>query len=627
MKLSLKKKFLVPTISATVLCLAVISIVSFMKSSKAIENLTSEQVKYVSVSLSKQVTNWINERKNDLVSFTQEDVFKNAVASSDAQALITVANQRLTAIAKANTLFEFIALAGPDGSVIASSVQNQVGSMNLAEREYFKESMAGNIAISDVIISKGSGNPVFVISSPVTVYGKIKGVLLNVIEMNQFAAAFIDSERVGETGYVYMMNDQGKVIAYPDKSKILNLDLSTYDFGRQMLEQKNGLLKYTFKEIDKIVAFSTEHKTGWIIASTANNSELFKPIHEIRNISIVVSSIGVILITGMLFFITQSIVRPINQIIKGMEEGANMVASAAGQISSSSQSMAEGASEQAAAIEETSSSMEEMASMTSGNAENAGNADGLMRNTNQVVSEANTSMNHLMRSMTDISQAGEETSKIIKTIDEIAFQTNLLALNAAVEAARAGEAGTGFAVVADEVRNLSMRAADAAKDTAELIEGIVKKIHDGTELVSNTHTAFEKVTESSDNVTTLIGEIAQASKEQSEGINQVNVSISEMDKVVQQNSSNAEESASASEEMSTQAEQLREYVGELVSLVSGEKKNHTNAISHSDLKAISHLEASWSKKNIKKERLLPRKNEIRPGQVITFEEKGDFKDF
>nr|NJM00929.1 hypothetical protein [Desulfobacula sp.] len=254
-----------------------------------------------------------------------------------------------------------------------------------------------------------------------------------------------------------------------------------------------------------------------------------------------------------------------------MGEGANQVASASAQVSSAGQSMAEGASEQAASIEETSSSMEEMASMTRRNAENAGNADGLMREANQGVTTANAAMGRLTESMREISKAGEETSRIIKTIDEIAFQTNLLALNAAVEAARAGEAGAGFAVVADEVRNLAMRAAAAAGDTARLIEGMVKKVTDGSGLVSTTSEAFGKVAESTGKAGALVTEIAQASREQSGGIDQVNIAMAQMDKVVQQNAANAEESASAAEEMSAQAEQLKEFVDELVMLVTGRR--------------------------------------------------------
>jgi methyl-accepting chemotaxis protein len=219
--------------------------------------------------------------------------------------------------------------------------------------------------------------------------------------------------------------------------------------------------------------------------------------------------------------------------------------------------------------------------MTRQNADNASQADGLMKEANQVVAQANESMMKLTGSMQEITKASEETSKIIKTIDEIAFQTNLLALNAAVEAARAGEAGAGFAVVADEVRNLAMRAAESAKDTAALIEGTVKKVSDGSELVTRTNEAFTQVAGSTSKVGELIGEIAAASNEQAQGIGQVNTAVSEMDKVTQTNAANAEESASASEEMSAQSEQLKEMINELLIMVGG-RGNFAADKSHED---------------------------------------------
>jgi methyl-accepting chemotaxis protein len=168
-----------------------------------------------------------------------------------------------------------------------------------------------------------------------------------------------------------------------------------------------------------------------------------------------------------------------------------------------------------------------------------------------------------------VSTASEETAKIIKTIDEIAFQTNLLALNAAVEAARAGEAGAGFAVVADEVRNLAIRAAGAAKSTSQLIEGIVKKIKNGSDLVSKTNEDFVKVATGVKKAGELVGEITVASQEQAQGIEQISKAVAEMDRVVQQNAANAEESASAAEELNAQAEQMKGVVMNLVNLVGG----------------------------------------------------------
>ena len=253
----------------------------------------------------------------------------------------------------------------------------------------------------------------------------------------------------------------------------------------------------------------------------------------------------------------------INQMIASMREAlaqagiaAEQVGEASGEVASSSQSLAEGASEQASALEETSSSLEEMSSMTKQNADNANQANALMQETGQVIKRAGRSMKDLIESMEGISGASEETQKIIKTIDEIAFQTNLLALNAAVEAARAGEAGAGFAVVAEEVRNLAMRSAEAAKNTSVLIEDTIKKVKVGSDLVVKTDGEFKEVAESSKKVGELVSEIAAASNEQAQGIEQVNTAVAEMDKVTQRNAANSEESASAAEEMSAQAQEL-----------------------------------------------------------------------
>jgi len=335
---------------------------------------------------------------------------------------------------------------------------------------------------------------------------------------------------------------------------------------------------------------------------------------------------GVILALGLGIIITRYLTKILNKLAGTLNEGAEQVASASGQVSSSSQSLAEGASEQAASIEETSSSLEEMASMTKQNADNSNQADNLMKEANQVVGQANGSMSQLTTQMDEISKASEETQKIIKTIDEVAFQTNLLALNAAVEAARAGEAGAGFAVVADEVRNLAMRAADAAKNTAELIEGTVKKVGDGTDLVKTTNEAFMQVAESSQKVGELVGEIAAASNEQAQGIDQTNIAVADMDKVVQQNAANAEESASASEEINAQAEQMRAAVGDLMALVGGSGKGNGKSASGVTISRSHQTHHALAAPPKGKQVVVHQAKEVSPDQVIPMDDD-DFKDF
>lgn len=303
--------------------------------------------------------------------------------------------------------------------------------------------------------------------------------------------------------------------------------------------------------------------------SDAENKSFFSKVlsyfHVMLWIVVIISIIGFVLSA----FFGISVTKLIARVAGGLGEGSDQIANASSELSSASQTLAAGSSEQAASIEETSSSLEEMASMTGQNSEHAVQADSLMKTVQGVVKLANGSMQELTVSMDAISKASEETRKIVKTIDEIAFQTNLLALNAAVEAARAGEAGAGFAVVADEVRSLAMRAAEAAKNTAGLIDDTVKKIQDGANLVDQTNDAFSQVDENASKVGHLVAEIASASKEQAEGVEQINRAVTEMDKVVQQNAASAEENASASEEMNAQAVQMKAYVAELVRLVEG----------------------------------------------------------
>jgi methyl-accepting chemotaxis protein len=267
--------------------------------------------------------------------------------------------------------------------------------------------------------------------------------------------------------------------------------------------------------------------------------------------------------------VARKLTNPLQRATGTLNQGSDQIAGAAGQIESACQSLASGATEQAASIEETSSSLEEMASMTRQNADNAGQANQIMQETNAMVTQASAAMADLTRSMEEIAQASEETQKIIRTIDEIAFQTNLLALNAAVEAARAGEAGAGFAVVADEVRNLALRAADSSRNTAALIEGTVSRIGEGVALVASTGEAFQAVKANSARVGDLISEIATASSEQAQGIEQVNSAVSEMNHVTQQNAAIAEESASASTEIHSEIVHIREGIRDVTDLVDG----------------------------------------------------------
>ncbi len=305
---------------------------------------------------------------------------------------------------------------------------------------------------------------------------------------------------------------------------------------------------------------------------TSLKARMESTVAQTNTLMVTMAVSGIVLGVVLAVLITMSIIKPIKRIIDALTAGSEQVAAASSQVSAASQSLAEGATEQAAGLEETSSSLEEMASMTKQNADNAQQANTLAVDARKAAGTGTESMHRMNEAIQEIQKSSDETSKIIKVIDEIAFQTNLLALNAAVEAARAGEAGKGFAVVAEEVRNLAMRSAEAAKNTSSMIEESVKNSKNGVDIATEVSKVLEEIVQSVGKTTDLVSEIAAACQEQAQGIDQVNTAIAQMDKVTQQNAANAEESASASEELTAQAGSMNDIVGELVSLVGGAAK-------------------------------------------------------
>ncbi len=261
-----------------------------------------------------------------------------------------------------------------------------------------------------------------------------------------------------------------------------------------------------------------------------------------------------------------------------LRQGASQVTGASSQVAQSSQQLSQGAAQQAAALEEASASLEEMASMTRRNAENARHASATVADAGRLVTSANESLRTLVTAMADIEESSGQITRIVKTIDEIAFQTNILALNAAVEAARAGEAGLGFAVVADEVRTLAQRSAQAAKDTAALVDASAASAAGGTARVQAVAGAMAAIADNSSKLGALVGDVSTATEQQAQGISQVSQAVSQMERVTQSTAATAEECAAASEELNAQAEQSLADVRTLESLVGGSGRSPVGAL-------------------------------------------------
>lgn len=590
LKLKLKGKLLLPILGIFILGIVLVQGFSYIKTGDILEAQIKDGIIREAASSTRFLDQWVDNMSGNLVNWSRDDIFLKAL-EGDSKSINDVSTFT------GNSLLDFpwyegLALVGLDGMVIAAS-PDSYADLDVSDRGYFKEALKGLQGKSEPLVSRATGNPIFVISNPITdENNSIKGVLFAVISISELYDMVLSTIKIGDSGYAFMINPDGLIIGHPNNDYILSLDVSESDYGQYMVQNKTGIYKYYFDDQKqwKLMAFSEVKEAGWIIAVTAPLGELMKPLVVVRNttvlgglITIIASGLIILLIVGR---ITKTIVsfvsifkkiaegdlqislpekeaartdeigdmaRSINDmvprlrnVISDVQVSADNVASGSNELSSSSVILSEGASQQASSIEEISSSMEEMAANIEQNAENSIETDRIATQSAIDAEEGGRSVQQSVEAMKSIAEK-------ISVIEEIARQTNLLALNAAIEAARAGEHGKGFAVVASEVRKLAEHSGSAATEIGELSYSSVKIAEKAGELLDKLVPDIQKTA-------SLIQEISSASKEQSSGAEQINTAIQQLDTVIQQNASASEEMAATSEELTSQSKVMQDSI-------------------------------------------------------------------
>lgn len=572
-KMNIRNKFLLPTILLIIVGMGVSATISYVKSKNALSASLLDNIRQRADSTAKSLESWIRDRQLDLKSWSSEEIYAKATKPSIiGKAARVSANEKLVRLKSDYGYYEDLFLADVEGKIIASSTAAVIGKINVKDRAYFKSAIAGHAFVSDAAVSRGSGNPVFFIAAPLVDKRQVKGVLAGVVSIDSFSSQFIDPIKIGRSGYAFAINKNGLIIAHPDSSKIMKDNIGKLDFGKKMLAQKNGLIPYIDESVKKEVAFKTVEGQEWIVGVNVPEAEILAPVKSLGRINLLAAAVVIGIATVLIFFVTATVVKPINRVVAGLQDAAEgdgdltkridikstdevgelarwfntfiekiqriisdvaqnaqnltnsskELAAIAGHLSESSGQTSGKAMSVSAASEQMSTTISSAAGImdktasnlnivASGAEEMTATISEIAGNTEkgrQIAEEAVGQTTHATAQIQDLGNAAVQIGKVVETITEISEQVNLLALNATIEAARAGEAGKGFAVVANEIKELAKQTAAASDEIKQQIEGIQSS-------TQSTVTEISSIADVVGQVNELVSTIAAAVEEQS----------------------------------------------------------------------------------------------------------------
>ncbi len=593
--LKIAAKLLLFGISVLAIPLITVGIFSISISGKALTKSTNDQMYARAYELSLFVDNVINDEIKMAKALSVLDITVNAIdhnSNEDADKISALNNEflKITQTEGLGEDYQVIFATDRTGTVIAASESKYYG-VSVIDREYINEALNSNSNVGSIGINKVTGKPFLPIAVPIySAENSVIGVLATLIEVSFLNDAIKDA-KIGDTGYTYIIDNKGLVIAHPNQNNVLKINASETkgmeEVSSNMIAGKRGVDKYVFEGIPKSAGYAPVKTTGWSIGLTIPDKEFLQPVNLVRNFILIIGLVFLItgimvsllfsrsisskLKEGVLFAskiasgdLTASIevnqkdeigqlanslkdmASNLNKILLDINSASTQVASGAQQISSTSQEISSGATEQASSTEEVSSAMEQLAANIQQNTESSQSADEIARKITKEATEGGEAVNETVIAMRSIAEK-------ISVIEDIARNTNMLALNAAIEAARAGEAGKGFAVVASEVRKLAENSGNAAAEITDISINSVKAAERAGALINELVPQIQKTAE-------LVQEINNSSLEQTRGAEQINQALQQLDTVIQQNASSSEEMASMAEELNSQSEMMQSNV-------------------------------------------------------------------
>jgi methyl-accepting chemotaxis protein len=592
-------------LSAIVGCIAagaiiILIIISYNAAYNALEKSYINQMQNVNDGINVIMKGYFDQHIQVAKLYASRNAVRDALLSGDYRQITRDLEKYFN---ENKNLYEniFIATAERDPVILAAGTPQAVGIKYRAAgyEKAIDEALDGKVGLSKPNKSPVSGLPVILIQVPIKENGRIIGLFGLPVELGKYTYEMVKDIKIGQTGYPAVADLEGMTFAHPDKEQILKLDLSKVEFGQQLLKNPDKtVIRYEWQGKDKILVGVRNKDYNYIVLSTMFLSDVSD---SARSMAAVMVLFGLIIITGAVFAIYYIIALRLNPLerlkeIAGALAGGNVtmryegkmyndevgdmakainntmdnlerlvaevkvavsnLTQAVNEIANGNENLSQRTSEQASSLEEIAATIEEATATIKQNAEHATRANSIAEKTSELAKNGNNLVSDAVVAINEINASSKRIGEILTLINEISFQTNLLALNAAVEAARAGEQGRGFAVVAGEVRNLAQRSGSAAKEIGELIRDSLDKIDTGTTLVNKSGEALKEIMQSIQELYKTITEIATASEEQKQGIDQINVAVSDLDTMTQQNAALVEETASASEEMANQAQEL-----------------------------------------------------------------------